>query len=107
MKQGPPPPSPPRRGRPGRRGEALGARRSPEHARARLLSVSLSGPRTHPPILISFPIPVSILSHSSVVDLVGGTPLVRLRKVVPRSKDTAKIFAKLESMQPNSSVKDR
>jgi cysteine synthase len=43
----------------------------------------------------------------SVVDLVGGTPLVRLRKVVPRSKDAAKVFAKLESLQPNSSVKDR
>ena len=43
----------------------------------------------------------------SVVDLVGGTPLVRLRKVVPRGKGAAKVFAKLESMQPNSSVKDR
>ena len=49
----------------------------------------------------------SLPMHRSVIDLVGGTPLVRLRKVVPRSKDTAKVFAKLESLQPNSSVKDR
>jgi len=59
-----------------------------------------------PSFTLSFFLSLSF-PHRSVVDLVGGTPLVRLRKVVPRSKDTAKVFAKLESMQPNSSVKDR
>lgn len=41
----------------------------------------------------------------SVVDLVGGTPMVRLRKSVPPGG--AVVLAKLESLQPNSSVKDR
>ena len=41
----------------------------------------------------------------SVVDLVGGTPMVRLRRSVP--PEGAVVLAKLESLQPNSSVKDR
>lgn len=41
----------------------------------------------------------------SVVDLIGGTPLVRLRRSVP--PEGAVVLAKLESLQPNSSVKDR
>lgn len=41
----------------------------------------------------------------SVVDLIGGTPLVRLRESVP--PEGAVVLAKLESLQPNSSVKDR
>ena len=41
----------------------------------------------------------------SVVDLIGGTPLVRLRRSVPPGG--AVVLAKLESLQPNSSVKDR
>lgn len=41
----------------------------------------------------------------SVIDLIGGTPLVRLRKSVP--PEGAVVLAKLESLQPNSSVKDR
>lgn len=67
-------------------------------------------PKTRHPLNPSFTLSFFLslsFPHRSVVDLVGGTPLVRLRKVVPRSKDTAKVFAKLESMQPNSSVKDR
>ncbi len=71
---------------------------------------ALSPPLCHTLFTLTLSPPLPLPSpppHSTVVDLVGGTPLVRLRKVVPRSKDTAKIFAKLESMQPNSSVKDR
>ena len=41
----------------------------------------------------------------SVVALVGGTPVVRLSKSVPGAGAT--VLAKLESLQPNSSVKDR
>ena len=41
----------------------------------------------------------------SMTDLVGGTPLVRLSRCVPGAGAT--VLAKLESMQPNSSVKDR
>ncbi len=42
--------------------------------------------------------------HDSILDLVGGTPLVRL----PRLDDTgAELLAKLESANPMSSVKDR
>lgn len=41
----------------------------------------------------------------SVLDLIGGTPLVRLRRVAPRSGAT--IWAKAEHMNPGGSVKDR
>src|SRR5437763_1869378 len=37
--------------------------------------------------------------------LVGGTPLVRLNRVVP--KGSATLLAKIESMNPGGSVKDR
>src|SRR5262245_37487684 len=41
----------------------------------------------------------------SALDLVGDTPLVRLRRLSPRSGGI--IHAKLESMSPGGSVKDR
>jgi cysteine synthase A len=41
----------------------------------------------------------------SVLDLVGGTPLVRLSRVAPRG--VASVVAKLESQNPGGSVKDR
>jgi cysteine synthase len=41
----------------------------------------------------------------SVLDLVGGTPLVRLSRVAPRG--VAGVVAKLESQNPGGSVKDR
>ena len=41
----------------------------------------------------------------SVLDLVGGTPLVRLRRVVPGG--SAQVLGKLESLNPAGSVKDR
>jgi len=40
-----------------------------------------------------------------IVDAVGGTPLVRLRKYLPGA--TFQIFAKLESLNPAGSIKDR
>jgi cysteine synthase A len=42
---------------------------------------------------------------NSVLDLVGGTPLVRLNRLVPEGG--AEILAKLESANPTGSVKDR
>lgn len=41
----------------------------------------------------------------SILDLVGGTPLVRLNRIVPEG--SAAIYGKLESMNPGGSVKDR
>jgi cysteine synthase A len=41
----------------------------------------------------------------SILEAVGGTPVVRLRRVVPAG--AASIFAKLESLEPGGSVKDR
>jgi cysteine synthase A len=43
--------------------------------------------------------------HESVLDLIGGTPLVRLRKL-PKP-DGARVVAKIESRNPGGSVKDR
>lgn len=42
---------------------------------------------------------------SSVVDLIGNTPMVRLNRIVPTS--CAEVVVKLESLNPMSSVKDR
>jgi cysteine synthase A len=43
--------------------------------------------------------------HASVIDLIGGTPLVRLNKMVGTGQ--AEVVVKLESRNPLSSVKDR
>jgi len=40
-----------------------------------------------------------------ITDLVGETPLLRLRRVVPA--DAANLYAKLEYLNPGGSVKDR
>lgn len=42
---------------------------------------------------------------SNVTELIGGTPLVRLNRIVP--EDSAEIYVKLEYQNPGSSVKDR
>ncbi|OWA33203.1 cysteine synthase A [Saccharibacillus sp. O16] len=42
---------------------------------------------------------------NSITDLIGGTPLVRLNRVVPEG--SAEIYVKLEYQNPGSSVKDR
>ncbi|MGE0599873.1 MAG: cysteine synthase A [Dehalococcoidia bacterium] len=41
----------------------------------------------------------------SVLDLIGSTPLVRLRHIVPQ--DSATVLGKMESLNPGGSVKDR
>jgi len=46
--------------------------------------------------------------RNSVLSLVGNTPLVRLKKVIPPEIDPGiEIYAKLESFNPGGSVKDR
>src|SRR5690606_41805611 len=43
--------------------------------------------------------------YESVVDLIGGTPLVRIRKF--EGLDRVRLYAKLEFFNPGGSVKDR
>lgn len=43
--------------------------------------------------------------YDSITDLIGNTPMVRLRKIVPQG--AAEVVVKLESFNPLSSVKDR
>lgn len=42
---------------------------------------------------------------NNVTELIGGTPLVRLNRIVPEG--SAEVFVKLEYQNPGSSVKDR
>ena len=44
-------------------------------------------------------------SAKDVTDLIGSTPMVRLSQIVER--EMATIYAKLESLNPGGSVKDR
>ncbi len=46
-------------------------------------------------------------ASESIVDFVGKTPLVRLRKIAPDIPDTVEIYAKTEWLNPGGSVKDR
>jgi len=43
--------------------------------------------------------------HNSILETIGGTPLVKLNKIVP--KGAADVYAKVESFNPAGSVKDR
>src|SRR5436853_6713634 len=43
--------------------------------------------------------------RSYILDAIGNTPLVELRRIVPRG--SARIVAKLESANPTGSMKDR
>src|SRR5689334_4729019 len=51
------------------------------------------------------PFPDRRRALESVLEAVGGTPLIRLRKVAPASG--ARLFAKVEYFNPGGSVKDR
>jgi cysteine synthase A len=44
---------------------------------------------------------------TDVSRLVGGTPIVRLTRLVDRAADGAEVYAKIESFNPGGSVKDR
>lgn len=48
----------------------------------------------------------NMIVGNSIIDLIGKTPVVRLRKVVPEDVK-AEIWAKVEYMNPSGSVKDR
>ena len=43
--------------------------------------------------------------HNTILDLIGNTPLVEIRRLRPKNK--VRIYAKLESCNPGGSVKDR
>jgi cysteine synthase len=43
--------------------------------------------------------------HTNVIDLVGGTPVVKLTRVAPVAE--VELFAKVEALNPGGSVKDR
>ncbi len=43
--------------------------------------------------------------HENILDLIGNTPMVRLKKVI--DKNSAAVWAKLEMFNPGGSVKDR
>ena len=45
------------------------------------------------------------LIADSVLDLIGATPLVRLKRIIPQ--DAASVLGKMESLNPGGSVKDR
>lgn len=45
------------------------------------------------------------LVADSVLDLIGATPMVRLKRVIPQ--DAAAVLGKMESLNPGGSVKDR
>src|SRR2546426_9586668 len=45
-------------------------------------------------------------AESGIVDLIGNTPLVKLKKIVPRNL-RVEIYAKAEWFNPGGSVKDR
>ena len=45
--------------------------------------------------------------YKSVLELIGGTPLVELGKLAETEKLYGKILAKVESFNPAGSVKDR
>lgn len=45
------------------------------------------------------------LIADSILDLIGATPLVRLKRVIPQ--DAAQVLGKMESLNPGGSVKDR
>lgn len=46
-----------------------------------------------------------MLSHSHILNAIGNTPLVELRRIIPRG--SARIVVKLESANPTGSMKDR
>jgi cysteine synthase B len=62
----------------------------------------------HPPAALSLDADASVcraVTGGSIVDLIGGTPLVRLRNLEPRAD--VELWAKAEFMNPGGSVKDR
>ncbi|HMO79268.1 MAG TPA: pyridoxal-phosphate dependent enzyme [Pyrinomonadaceae bacterium] len=45
--------------------------------------------------------------YQNILDLIGGTPLVKVNNLAQQNKIKAQIFAKMESLNPGYSVKDR
>jgi cysteine synthase B len=62
----------------------------------------------HPPAALSLDTAAAVrrsVAARSIVDLIGGTPLIRLRNLEPRPE--VELWAKAEFMNPGGSVKDR
>jgi cysteine synthase B len=59
---------------------------------------------THTPTFTYLPRPAPI---RAVADLVGNTPLIRLRQVAAHLPETVEVYAKAEWFNPSGSVKDR
>src|SRR5512135_350338 len=47
------------------------------------------------------------MQHGTILDLIGGTPLVRITRITAGLNPKVGIFAKLERGNPGGSVKDR
>src|SRR3954462_14245085 len=45
--------------------------------------------------------------HNDIIELIGNTPLVRINNITKQHKIKAPIYAKMESLNPGYSVKDR
>ena len=45
--------------------------------------------------------------HTDILDLIGKTPLVRINNITKQHKIKAQVYAKMESLNPGYSVKDR
>ena len=45
--------------------------------------------------------------YTSIIDLIGNTPLLELVQIEEKFQLKAKLYAKLESFQPAGSAKDR
>lgn len=46
-------------------------------------------------------------AHNALADLVGNTPLIRLRRITAHLPETVEVYAKAEWFNPSGSVKDR
>ena len=50
---------------------------------------------------------IEVKYYESVVELIGNTPLLRLKKIEKEFKLNYKLFAKIERFNPSGSIKDR
>eukprot|EP00966_Prymnesium_polylepis_P062575 1452182-Prymnesium_polylepis.1 len=63
--------------------------------------------KANPPLLNANPLPA--LRHDSIVTTIGGTPLIKLNKILLKYgvQPGVNVYAKFEAMNPGGSIKDR